>query len=305
MPFVAAWTLAYPSLRAYATASRKYGEIVGSPPENCTDICRRGLMLIALSSTILMSSHDSSWTNPTWLASMKHGSHIMLQRFVRSTVRTDPRPCLIVLLPWLCSVSSLCARMSRPGNTSSRCLKNAVSIAITSSKWPWTGQSFTIMILPSRSRMVALISPTLSFSNTLTSFLPSRISCRASRTQTGQSESVWRGQPSGGFDFSYDLRSGLSDHFGVKAGRWPIWFRPLKTTQAPLAAIDRPFSTYLTGACMHISSRHPPSEGSKIWVKDRREKSCECEFSANGPRMAPSGRWWDLEGQGGGLPSRC
>ena len=72
-------------------------------------------MLIALSSTILMSSHDSSWTNPTWFASMKQGSHIMLQRLVRSTVSTEPRPCLIVLLPWLCSFSSLCARMSRPG----------------------------------------------------------------------------------------------------------------------------------------------------------------------------------------------
>ena len=133
-------------------------------------------MLIALSSTILMSSQFSSWTNPTWFASMKHGSHIMLQRFVRSTVSTEPRPCWIVLLPWLWSFSSSWARMSRPGNTSSRCLKKSVSIAITSSKWPWMGQSFTIRILPSRSRMVALISPTFSLSRTLTSFLPSRIS---------------------------------------------------------------------------------------------------------------------------------
>ena len=66
-------------------------------PENCTDICRRGLMVIALSSTVLMSSHDSSCTNPTWFASMKHGSHIMLQRLVRSTVSTEPRPCWMVL----------------------------------------------------------------------------------------------------------------------------------------------------------------------------------------------------------------
>ena len=63
-----------------------------------------------------MSSQLSSWTNPTWFASMKQGSHIMLQRFVRSTVSTAPRPYLIVLLPWLCSFSSLCARMSLPGN---------------------------------------------------------------------------------------------------------------------------------------------------------------------------------------------
>jgi hypothetical protein len=35
---------------------------------------------------------QSSWTYPTWLASMKQGSHIMLQRLVRSTVSTEPRP---------------------------------------------------------------------------------------------------------------------------------------------------------------------------------------------------------------------
>jgi len=33
----------------------------------------------------------SSWTKPTWLASMKQGSHIMLQRLVRSMVSTEPR----------------------------------------------------------------------------------------------------------------------------------------------------------------------------------------------------------------------
>ncbi len=109
-----------------------------------------------------MSSQESSCTKPTWFASMKHGSHIMLQRFVRSTVRTEPRPYLIVLVPWLCSFSSLCARMSLPGNVSSRCLKKAGSIAITSSKWPCCGQSFTMRIWPSRSMICALISPTFS-----------------------------------------------------------------------------------------------------------------------------------------------
>src|SRR5471032_2903515 len=63
-------------------------------------------MVIALSSTILMSSHVSSWTNPTWFASMKQCSHIMLQRFVRSTVSTDPRPCWMVLLPFLVLVAT-------------------------------------------------------------------------------------------------------------------------------------------------------------------------------------------------------
>src|SRR5215472_2842995 len=91
MPLVAACTLLYPTARAYRTASRKYGDIVGSPPENCTDIWRFGLIEMALSSSVLISSQVSSWTKPTWLASMKHGSHIMLQRLVRSMVSTEPR----------------------------------------------------------------------------------------------------------------------------------------------------------------------------------------------------------------------
>src|SRR6266849_5052250 len=41
---------------------------------------------------------------------------------------------------------------------------------------------------------------------------------RASLTQSGQSESVCRGQPRVGFVFSQDFRSGLSDHFVVKDG---------------------------------------------------------------------------------------
>src|SRR5262245_30402731 len=112
------------------------------------------------------------------------------------------------------------------------------------------GQSFTIMILPSRSRIVALISPTFSLRRTLTSFFPSRIAWRASRVHVGQSESVSRGQPSGGLVFSHDFNSGLSDHFGVNDARWLILFSALNTTHAPLAAIDRPFSAYLTGLCM-------------------------------------------------------
>src|SRR6187397_1390987 len=100
------------------------------------------------------------------------------------------------------------------------------------------GQSFTIRILPSRSRMVALISPTFSLSRMLTSFLPSRIAWRDSRTQVGHSESVSRGQPSGGFTFCQDLRSGFSDQRGVNAGFCLILFSVLNTTQAPLAATE-------------------------------------------------------------------
>ena len=80
----------------------------------------------------------------------------MLQRLVKSTVSTDPRPCVMVDVPWSCSFSSLWARWSRPGNTSSRCLENAGSMDITSSNWPWMAHSFTIMILPSRSMMLRL-----------------------------------------------------------------------------------------------------------------------------------------------------
>jgi hypothetical protein len=109
-------------------------------------------------------------------------------------------------------------------------------MAITSSKCPWIGQSFTIRILPSRSMMVALISPTFSLSSTDTSRLPSRISWRASRTQVGQSESVSRGQPRGGFTFSHDFWRGLSDHLGTKPGLRLMEFSASNTTHAPLAA---------------------------------------------------------------------
>ena len=72
---------------------------------------------------------------------------------------------------------------------------------MTSSKWPWIGQSFTIRILPSRSMICALISPTFSFSRISWGSLPSTICWRISGTHFGQSESVVRGQPSGGFSF--------------------------------------------------------------------------------------------------------
>ena len=91
-------------------------------------------------------------------------------------------------------------------------------MAMTSSKWPWMGQSFTIRILPSRSMIWALISPAFSFIRTSIGSLPSMICWRISGTHLGQSESVVRGHPSGGLDFWYDFRSGLSDHLGVNEG---------------------------------------------------------------------------------------
>ena len=72
---------------------------------------------------------------------------------------------------------------------------------MTSSKWPWMGQSFTIRIWPSRSMIWALISPTFSLSRISWGSLPLTICWRISGTHLGQSESVVRGQPRGGFSF--------------------------------------------------------------------------------------------------------
>src|ERR1700723_1035956 len=143
--------------------------------------------------------------------------------------------------------------MSRPGNTASRCFENSVSIDIKSSKCPCFGQSFTIQILPSRSMIWALISPTFSFIKTSTGRGPSRICCRISGTHFGQSESVDRGQPSGGFDFSQDLSRGLSDHFGVGDAFGATRLRRSKIAHAPVAATVTAFSTYLIGLCILLS----------------------------------------------------
>src|SRR5579885_826003 len=121
---------------------------------------------------------------------------------------------------------------------------------MTSSKRPCFGHSLTIMIFPSRSIICALISPTFSVRRISTGTLPSRICCRISGMHFGHSESVSRGHPSGGFTFSQDFKSGLSDHFGVNEGfRW-IELTLSKTNHAALAAYETTRSTYLTGLCM-------------------------------------------------------
>ena len=100
--------------------------------------------------------------------------------------------------------------------------------------------------------MVALISPTFSVSSTDTSCLPSRIAWRASRTQVGQSESVSRGQPSGGLVFCHDFSSGLSDQRGVKDGFWRIGFTVENTCHRPLAVTASPFSSVLDGSVHRV-----------------------------------------------------
>src|SRR6202171_5121419 len=149
---------------------------------------------------------------------MKQGSHIILQRLVRSTVSTEPRPYRTVLEPCLCRSSSLWAGMSRPGKFCSIQFRNFASMAIISSYLPWMGHSLTIQTSPSRSMICALISPTFSLIRSRQSFFPSKIASRASFTHAGQSESVCRGKPSVGLVFSHDFSSGLSDHFGVTEG---------------------------------------------------------------------------------------
>src|SRR5437588_782136 len=114
-----------------------------------------------------------------------------------------------------------------------------------SSKCPWTGQSFTIQISPSRSTICAFISPTFSASKTETSFSPARIAERASMTQFGQSESVLRGQPSVGFVFCQDFRSGLSDHFGVNEGFGLYLLKTWIELKMAPAKVARPCSAYL------------------------------------------------------------
>src|SRR6476646_9204006 len=161
------------------------------------------------------------------------------------------------------------------------------------------GQSFTIRILPSRSRMVALISPTFSCRRTLTSFLPSRISWRASRTQVGHSESVSRGQPSGGFTFSHDFRRGFSDHFGVNDFAGAMLFSVSNTDQAPRAAIVRPFSMYLIGLCicLRTCSAVPPRFPTSQRAMGRLNPSVRICLEVL-DRLRNSGKW---AGSGGEL----
>ena len=180
----------------------------------------------------------------------------MLQRLVRSTVKTAPRPWRTVLEPCLCRSSSLCAGISRPGKFCSIHSRNLASTAIRSSYLPWMGHSFTIQTWPSRSMICALISPTFSWTRSVQSFLPLMMASRASFTQSGHSESVVRGQPSVGLDFSQDFSSGLSDHLGVNEGlglyllkNWMV----LKVTPAVLqSAQSNVFQSLLLTVVRHF-----------------------------------------------------
>src|SRR5688572_14794089 len=79
-------------------------------------------------------------------------------------------------------------------------------------------------------------------------------------------------------------------------GRWLIWFSPLNTNQAPLAAIESPFSKYLIGACMRLSStKHekgygPFSAVTSVALNDRRCKSCWKKFQRTGRQRRRTGK---------------
>jgi hypothetical protein len=60
----------------------------------------------------------------------------------------------------------------------------------------------------------------------------------------GHSESVVRGNPSVGFDFSHDFNSGLSDHFGVKDGFGRYLLKNWMESKAAPATLQIALSTY-------------------------------------------------------------
>src|SRR5690242_11545812 len=105
-------------------------------------------------------------------------------------------------------------------------------------------------ILPSRSTICALISPTFSLRRISTGTSPLTILFRISGTHLGHRESVVRGHPSGGFCFSHDFRRGFSDHFGVNEGFGLMELIALKACQPIPAATVTAFSAYLTGLCI-------------------------------------------------------
>src|ERR1700682_2914083 len=135
--------------------------------------------------------------------------------------------------------SSLCAGMSRPGKFCSIQFRNLASTAIMSSYLPWMGHSFTIQTSPLRSIISALISPTFSCIRSRQSLVPAKMESRASFTQPGHKESVCRGQPSVGLDFSHDFSRGLSDHLGVKDGLGLYLLKTCTVLNATAADLQR------------------------------------------------------------------
>src|SRR5919112_1342600 len=168
---------------------------------------------------------------------MKHGLHIMLQRFVRSTVRTAPRPNCMLDVPCLCTCVSSAERKSRPKKSDSMRSRKRASVAIRSRNSPCLGQVLVMKTCPSSSKICAFISPGCAFIRSSSGVAPEMTPSRTSLTQRGHRESVSRGKPSGGLVRSYDLRSGPGAHFGRIAS--PSGSRRLTDWKAFHATSDR------------------------------------------------------------------
>src|SRR5690348_1029844 len=82
----------------------------------------------------------------------------------------------------------------------------------------------------------------------------------------GQSESVSRGHPRGGFGFSQLLSRGFSDHFGVKEGLGFTRLHASNTCQTAFAVTVTAFSTYLIGLCISFAVAFPlRSRSTRLW----------------------------------------
>ena len=175
------------------SASRKCGESVGSPPENCTDIWRRGLMddrvvedLLDLVPLELVDVADLVGVHEARVAhhvaavgqvDREHGAAAVLDR--RGAVVVQRR----------LGDREVAARIEPL-----EALKNAGSIDMTSSKCPCLGQSFFITIWPSSSTIGALISPGLPSMRTFQSTSPERI-CVAHLLHAAGAERVGLARP--------------------------------------------------------------------------------------------------------------
>ena len=96
---------------------------------------------------------------------------------------------------------------------------NAGSTEMTSSMTPCRSHVFVMTMAPSLSSIRARTSPGLPSTSDRTSARPSSTAARASFTHAGHSESVSRGQPSGGNVRSRALQERAGAHFGRGAGR--------------------------------------------------------------------------------------
>ena len=144
MPLVAHCTQKYPMSFAYWMAWRKCGESVGSPPENCTLICRRGSMVERVVEDLLhllpLELVDEADLVRVHEARVAH--HVAAVREVDRQHRTAPvldRRRAVIRGAW----SS--ARGSRARERGARCAAvKAGSIDMTSSMAPCFGHVFFI-----------------------------------------------------------------------------------------------------------------------------------------------------------------